>query len=166
MARGWPQLGSHADRCQSCLIGSHTPAYRPSSDAIWLPAPQVQKQFFVSARSPIHNALAPAEPGSRGTADSLVSLELGREDHFACAHPDRVGGPRNQTHIAFIPRAWLSCMHPTNQTLNGSDFRASRKKKNKVPRGGARQPLKLEKLSRREIVFWSWASLCVSPLVI
>ena len=45
-----------------------------------------------------------------------VSLEPRLED-LACAQTDRVGGPRNQTHGACIPRAWLSCMQPTNQAL-------------------------------------------------
>ena len=81
-------------------------AYRPILDDVWLPAPQAQKQFFVSARSPMHIALAPAEQSSsRETADSLVFLEPGWEDRFACAQPGRVGEPRNQSRGACIPRA-------------------------------------------------------------
>jgi len=65
------------------LIDSRPHEYRPSSDAVWLPTPQALKRFFVSAHSPMRNALAPAEPGSTETPNSLISLELGRE---GCLH--------------------------------------------------------------------------------
>ena len=62
-------------------------------------------------------ALAPSEPGSRETVDSLVPPEPGWEQPFACAQPGRRSGAGNQTRKVCIHRAWLSCMQPTNQAL-------------------------------------------------
>ena len=46
--------------------------------------------FCVCTFSHVHAhalTLAPAEPGSRETVDSLVPLEPGREEPFACVQP-------------------------------------------------------------------------------